>query len=476
MLFNSLNFFLFIVFIFIAYPRLHLRGQNIFLLVMSYLFYGYWDWRFTFLLFILTLIDFWIGQKIQTSESQRSRKLLLFLSVAVNLSILGFFKYYNFFIESAASVLSAVGFNPHIPVLRVILPIGISFYIFKTLTYTSDIYRRRITASEDFINYALFLSFFPQLLAGPIDRASALLPQIASPRLITREKVLTGLNLVLLGFFKKVAIADSLAPIVGKIFDASDAMSGGQLWTGVYAYTFQIYGDFSGYTDIARGISRILGFESVENFNAPYLSKNITEFWQRWHISLSTWFRDYLYIPLGGNRQGNVRTYANLVITMLLCGLWHGAAWTFILWGLLHGIYLMGHRMIMSGRQISYSWPRSFSGRATRVVQVILTFHLVALAWVLFRASSLESALGYYAGLLFRFDRLSDISAPVLLAGSLMIALDIAQIKCANHSWLMDRRYLRVLRYGVAQLLFLSVLCAAVAHLGTVTPFIYFQF
>ena len=475
MLFNSLVFLGFIAIVLLVYPRLRLKGQNIFLLIASYVFYGYWDWRFTFLLLTSTGVDFFVGQRLQESSSPKNRKLLLLFSIAINLGILGVFKYFNFFIDSAASILAAIGFEPHMPVLRLILPIGISFYTFKTMTYTIDVYRRKITPTKNFVDYALFLSFFPQLLAGPIERASNLLPQIATPREITRDKILTGLNLILLGYFKKVAIADTLAPIVGKIFDAPGAMSSGQLWTGVYAYTFQIYGDFSGYTDIARGIASILGFESMINFNAPYFSGNITEFWRRWHISLSTWFRDYLYIPLGGNRYGLARTYTNLIITMFLCGLWHGAAWTFVLWGVVHGLCLMGHRMSLGGNKPDFSWPQTVSGWATSFVKVFLTFHFVALAWVLFRSSSLASALVYFEGLC-RFQPFNGFSPSVLFAGSLLIALDVAQTWYGSHAWLADRQDHRVLRYTVAQLLFLSVLSAAIAHSATITPFIYFQF
>ena len=435
MLFNSLVFLGFITIVFLVYPRLRLQGQNGFLLVASYVFYGYWDWRFTSLLFTSTAVDFWVGQRLHTTGNQKHRKLLLLVSIIVNLGILGFFKYFNFFVDSAASVLAAIGFEPHLPVLRLILPIGISFYIFKTLTYTIDIYRGKLKPTENFIDYALFVSFFPQLLAGPIERAANLLPQISSPRHVTRENILTGLNLILLGYFKKVAIADTLAPIVGNIFDSPGGMSCGQLWTGVYAYTFQIYGDFSGYTDIARGISRILGFETMENFNAPYLSRSITEFWRRWHISLSTWFRDYLYVPLGGNRSGKARTYVNLIITMFLCGLWHGAAWVFVLWGLLHGIYLIGHRIILWGNKPNLSRPRTLSGWVTDIVKMLLTFHLVALAWVLFRSSSLESALVYLEGL-FRFEQFNGFSTSVLFAGGLLIALDVAQTWIGSQTWL----------------------------------------
>lgn len=465
----------FIAILFLVYPRLHLRWQNGFLLVASYVFYGYWDWRFTFLLLSSTIVDFWVGRRLHASRNQRQRKLLLLRSISVNLGILGIFKYFNFFIESAASALAAIGFEPHLPLLRLILPIGISFYTFKTLTYTIDIYRGKLKPTGNFVDYALFVSFFPQLLAGPIERAANLLPQISSPRYATRENILTGLNLILLGYFKKVAIADTLAPIVGSIFDSPGGMSSGQLWNGVYAYTFQIYGDFSGYTDIARGISKILGFETMENFNAPYLSRSITEFWRRWHISLSTWFRDYLYVPLGGNRSGRGRTYANLIITMFLCGLWHGAAWVFVLWGLLHGIYLIGHRIILWGNKLRLSRPRTFSGWVIDIVKMLITFHLVALAWVLFRSTNLESALVYLEGL-FRFEQFTGFSSSVLFAGSLLIALDVAQTWIGSQTWLTERPGISVVRYAVTGILIVSILSATIAHMGTTTPFIYFQF
>lgn len=475
MLFNSLSFFGFIAIILVIYPRLRLRGQNIFLLIASYVFYGYWDWRFIFFLFTSTVVDFWVGTRLDATSSQRDRKLLLLFSIGVNLGILGFFKYFNFFIDSLASIITAFGAEPHLPLLRLILPIGISFYTFKTMTYTIDVYRRKIAPTHGFVAYALFVSFFPQLLAGPIERASNLLPQISLSREITKQKILRGLNLILLGYFKKIAIADTLAPMVGKMFDAPSEMSSGQLWTGVYAYAFQIYGDFSGYTDIARGIICILGFESMENFNAPYLSRSITEFWQRWHISLSTWFRDYLYIPLGGNRKGRARTYVNLTITMFLCGLWHGAAWTFVLWGLIHGFYLVVHRIIRKGYNPNLAWPKTLFGWVTDIIKIVSIFHVIALTWVLFRASSVENAVMYFEGL-FRFKQFTGFSAPVLFAGSLLIALDITQTWIGNHTWLTDHKGQRVLRYAIVQILLVSSISAAIAHLETVTPFIYFQF
>lgn len=475
MLFTSLAFLGFATIVFLVYPKLHLQRQNAFLLGASYIFYGYWDWRFVILLLIPTVVDYHVGLKLQASSNAKRRKLLLFLSLTVNLGILSFFKYLNFFLDSTAVVLGALGLEPHIPLLKIILPIGISFYTFKSIGYSIDVYRRKIKPTENFIDYALFLSFFPQLMAGPIERASNLLPQISQPRQITKEKFFMGLNLMLLGYFKKVAIADTLAPIADNIFRAPEGMSSGVLWTGVYAYTFQIYGDFSGYTDIARGIALVLGFETMENFNAPYLSRNITEFWRRWHISLSTWFRDYLYIPLGGNRHGKSRTYANLIVTMLFCGLWHGAAWNFVLWGLLHGFYLMGHRMLRGGNKPGFSQLQTSLGRVSEFFKIFMTFHLVALAWVLFRAPSLETALVYFEGLV-RFQNWTGFSVSVLFAGSLVIALDVAQMCCGSCTWITNRDDFRLLRYTVAQLLLTSVLAAAIAHLGTLTPFIYFQF
>jgi len=475
MLFNSLTFLVFIAIVLLVYPRLQLRGQNVFLLVASYVFYGYWDWRFTFLLFFNTVLNFWVGERVYTSTSLKQRKLLLVVGISVNLGILGFFKYFNFFISSVESFLLAIDLHPQMPTLRIILPVGISFFTFQAMSYVIDIYRGKLEPTNSFVDFALFKAFFPQLVAGPIERASNILPQIAKPRQITREKILTGLNLVLLGYFKKVAIADSLAPIVENIFAAPGGMSSGQLWTGVYAFTFQIYGDFSGYTDIARGIARILGFELMVNFNAPYLSRNITEFWRRWHISLSSWLRDYLYISLGGNRRGKARTYTNLMITMFLGGLWHGASWNFVVWGLLHGIYLAGHRMMTKGSKVDLSWPRSIPGWTVDIVKMFLTFHLVALTWVLFRSPNFSSALVYFGGL-FRFQPPTGLFSSVLFAGSLMVALDVAQTWSGSHTWVTERRDFRALRYTVAQFMLVSVLAGAIAHMQIIVPFIYFQF
>ena len=475
MLFNSFVFLFFISIVLIVYPLLRLRGQNLFLLVASYVFYSYWDWRFLFLLLTSTTIDFFVGQLLQSVGNQRYRKLLLLVSIFVNLGVLCFFKYFNFFLESATILFAKSGLIIQTPVLQVILPIGISFYTFKTLTYTVDIYRRKIEPTKNFIDYALFTSFFPQILAGPIERAANLLPQISTPRYVTRSQIMIGANLILLGFFKKVAIADTLAPLVAEIFKTPSNMSCGQLWDGVYAYTLQIYGDFSGYTDIARGIAFILGFKSMENFNAPYLSRSITEFWQRWHISLSTWFRDYLYVPLGGNRLGRWRTFANLFIVMLLCGLWHGAAWPFVVWGATHGFYLIIHRIFLRGRKPNLTWPNTFSGWTLCISKIFITFHIVALTWVLFRSSNIDNAILYYEGL-FRFQSFTAVSTNILFAGLLVFAFDIAQTWLGNQTWIVDMKRYKMLRYSIAQIMLLSIVAAMIAHSNTITPFIYFQF
>jgi D-alanyl-lipoteichoic acid acyltransferase DltB (MBOAT superfamily) len=477
MLFNSIVFVAFMSVVFLVYPRLSLRRQNVFLLAASYVFYGYWDWRFNLLLLISTAVSFLAGKRIHASEEPKQRKLLLSVCVIMNLGILASFKYFNFFVESAAALLTTIGFQPHIPVLRVILPVGISFYTFQTMSYVIDVYRGNCRAEENIVNFALFVSFFPQLVAGPIERATNILPQLSKPRKVTTEKVLEGLNLVLLGYFKKVAIADTLGPMVESIFSTPGEASTGQLWTGVYAFTFQIYGDFSGYTDIARGISRMLGVELMENFNAPYLSRNITEFWRRWHISLSTWLRDYLYIPLGGNRAGKARTYRNLLITMLLAGLWHGAAWNFVLWGLLHGIYLAAHRMFLKGGKVQVLPPSGLIRRTADFFRMVFTFHLVAVSWVLFRSNDLAGSWIYIRRLFSRF-AFPEVAFPVVFAASLMIALDVLQTYFKSHTWLTDRKsnHLFIVKFSFAQIMLVSTVSAAIAHIQTVRPFIYFQF
>jgi len=457
----------------IVYPRLKHRAQNVFLLLASYFFYGSWDWRFTSLLLISTVVDFFVGKKLHLKSSAAIRKRLLLLSMAVNLGILGIFKYFNFFVDSAVFCLSKLGVEANEPVLNVVLPVGISFYTFQTMSYTIDIYKRKMNPTNNFIDFALFVSFFPQLVAGPIERAKLLIPQITKPRILLKDNYLAGMNLMLLGFFKKVAIADTMAPIVSNAFNDPSALTSGQLLTGLYAFCLQIYGDFSGYSDIARGVAKMLGFDLMINFQAPYTSRNITEFWRRWHISLSSWLRDYLYISLGGNRKGELKTYRNLFLTMFLGGLWHGAAWTMAIWGVMHGVYLAVHKIILGDRNLNMSWPTTLTGWIVDITKIVVTFHLVALTWIMFRATSLSNALEFFAGIVKNND-LFDINPSVLFATAVLVFLDIVQNKTGDHIWIVKAS--RPIKYAILQMMMVSCLAAAVYHVNTVVPFIYFQF
>jgi len=346
MLFNTIEFAVFITIVFSLYFIFNHKWQNRMLLVASYVFYGAWDWRFLSLIWVSTILDYFCGSRIESSQSSRRRKQLLFLSVLGNLSILAFFKYFNFFAGSFSELLTMFGLSVHPRYLNIILPIGISFYTFQTMSYSIDIYRGQLKATHRFFDFALFVAFFPQLVAGPIERAKHLLPQILSPRKITAEKIHEGCYLIFWGLFLKIFISDNLAQIVDPVFVEGQAFSGAAVLIATYAFAFQIFCDFAGYSNIARGLGKCMGFDIMLNFNLPYFATNPSEFWQRWHISLSSWLRDYLYIPLGGNRKGGLLTVRNLMLTMLLGGLWHGAAWTFIIWGAYHGLLLMLHQLV----------------------------------------------------------------------------------------------------------------------------------
>ena len=337
MLFFEMRFVFFFIIIYTLYVILqciHKKDlQNFLLLVASYIFYGSWDWRFLSLIILSTMIDYFCGQGIGMTDNKKKKRVFLIVSVVANLGILGFFKYSGFFVREFGHLLSLLGFQANMPALNFILPAGISFYTFQTMSYTIDVYRGELKPQKSFLNFATFVSFFPQLVAGPIERATNLMNQIDNERRIEFEKVIEGLRLYVWGVFKKVVIADNLAPIVDSIMLAPGEHNAWELMIAGTAFAFQIYGDFSGYSDMARGIARMMGFELMQNFNLPYFSKGIRDFWRRWHISLSTWLRDYVYIPLGGNRKGKLRTYINLNLTMLIGGFWHGASWNFILWG-----------------------------------------------------------------------------------------------------------------------------------------------
>ncbi len=392
MLFDTPVFFVFLCAVTLCYWCLKFRAQNKFLLVASYIFYGWWDWRFLCLMIGSTVIDYLIAIKIADTEDRRVKRSLLILSLVINFSILGFFKYFNFFADSLHSSLSALGIQVSLPLLRILLPPGISFYTFQEVAYIVDVYYERVPASRSFFDYGLFISLFPHLIAGPIQRPSHLLPQVQKPRHWDSDKSFDGFLLILEGLFRKCVIADNCALIANAAFGGSfGPPSLPVVMLGTYAFAWQIYGDFSGYSDIARGCAQILGFHFMVNFRQPYFADSIQDFWRRWHISLSTWLRDYLYIPLGGNRFGERKTYRNLLLTMLLGGLWHGANWTFVVWGAIHGGALAVERKLTRGRQRS-------SLVIPKWIKRVFIFHLVCLSWIFFRATSLGAAWAMIKG------------------------------------------------------------------------------
>ncbi|WP_370443841.1 MBOAT family protein [Aquimarina sp. AU474] len=387
--------------VFIAYWYIfkkRIRAQNIFLLVASYVFYGLWDWRFLFLILASTVVDFFVGQAIYSNDSNTKKKIWLWVSVLFNVGLLGFFKYYNFFINSWVDFVSIVGYDIKSTwTLQIILPVGISFYTFQTMSYSLDIYYKRLTPTKDFISFATFVSFFPQLVAGPIERASNLLSQITSKRTFNYVQCTDGLKLILWGLFKKIVIADALAPIVDDIFANYGSYPASTLILGVSLFSFQVYGDFSGYSDIAIGTAKLFGIELMSNFKFPIFSRNVAEYWQRWHVSLSTWFRHYVYIPLGGNRVGKLKSIRNIVIIFLVSGFWHGANWTFIAWGAFHAllyipVFLMGrNRIYMNNVVAENRWFPS----VIEIFQILITFSLVTFSRVFFRSESITDAFGF---------------------------------------------------------------------------------
>lgn len=403
MLFNTLQFAIFFLIVYGLYLILDHKWQNRMLLAASCIFYAAWDWRFLFLIFTSIATDYFCSLKIDEANHEKTRRLFLLLSIFINLSILGFFKYFNFFLDNLRFLLGHFGIIIPLPLLKIILPVGISFYTFQTMSYTFDVYRKELKPTKNILNYALFVSYFPQLVAGPIMRAKDLLLQIFSPRKVTLSKFYEGCYLILWGLFQKIFVADNLAKIVDSVFTASLPYVGSKVLIALYAFAFQIYCDFAGYSNIARGLGKCMGFEIMINFNLPYFSTNPRDFWKRWHISLSTWFRDYVYIPLGGNKKGLFTTYRNLAITMLLAGLWHGASWTFVLWGAYHGTILIIYRLFEPLLKRIPTPKNIFIGKIWFFIRAVFFFHLVCVGWLLFRSQSMIQVYDMLKSLIFNF-------------------------------------------------------------------------
>lgn len=478
MLFNSLQFAIFLPIVFILYwfvTQKKLRLQNGMLLIASYYFYACWDYRFLFLLMFSTLLDFYTGRKIAESTGRSQRLTWLWISIAVNLGFLGVFKYYNFFATSFAEALSNVNITVHPWTLNVILPVGISFYTFHGLSYVIDIYYGRIRDEKDFIDYALFVSFFPLLVAGPIERATHLLPQLKKPRTFEYARAADGLRQILWGLFKKVVIADNCAEYVNSAFGNVADQRGSTLAVAAVLFAFQIYCDFSGYSDIALGTARLFGIELLRNFAYPYFSRDIAEFWRRWHISLSSWFKDYVYIPLGGSKGGTWMKIRNTFIIFLLSGFWHGANWTFIVWGALNAVYFLPLLLTSNNRA---NMDIVANGRIfpslSELIKMVSTFALVVVAWVFFRSDSLSAAFEVFEGIFSR----SLFSVPRgvnrYLLGFLILFLSVEWFgrtgKYALDKVLASRAVL--IRWSFYYFLVASIL----SFYGNEQEFIYFQF
>tara|TARA_R100001143_G_scaffold61852_1_gene63678 strand:- start:10191 stop:11627 length:1437 start_codon:yes stop_codon:yes gene_type:complete len=478
MLFNSIDFAIFLPVVFLLYwfvANRSLKWQNILIIAASYLFYGWWDWRFLSLILFSTVVDYLVGIGLSKTDELRKRRILLWTSISVNLGFLGFFKYYNFFLENFITAFSFFGSDISASSLNIILPVGISFYTFQTLSYTIDVYKRKLEPTRDFISLAAFVSFFPQLVAGPIERATNLLPQFDSPRTFSYSKSVDGMRQILWGLFKKIVIADNCAVHANYIFANSADMDGSMLLLGALFFTFQIYGDFSGYSDIAIGTARLFGFDLMRNFAFPYFSRDIAEFWRRWHISLSTWFRDYLYIPIGGSRGGTWMKVRNTFIIFVVSGFWHGANWTFIVWGALNALYFLPLLLAKKNRQNieivaqgkHLPTIREFGG-------MMITFWLTVLAWIFFRAESLTHAFSYIEGILsptlFMMPDLAGMKALLLIVPLFMIfewfgrekEFALAQVE----GWNVYTRYI----------LYYIIILAIFLFTGEQQQFIYFQF
>ena len=478
MLFNSIDFAIFLPIVFVLYWFVfnsRLKIQNFLLVVSSYVFYGWWDWRFLSLIIFSSMVDYLIGIKLLNENNPIKRKLFLWISITVNLGFLGFFKYYNFFIDNFSIAFSFFGSKISPNTLNIILPVGISFYTFQTLSYTIDVYKRKLEPTKDIISFFAFVSFFPQLVAGPIERATNLLPQFYKKRKFIYSQAVDGLRQIVWGFFKKIVIADNCAEYANMIFNDSDSYSGSTLVMGALFFTFQIYGDFSGYSDIAIGTSRLFGLNLRQNFAFPYFSRDIAEFWRRWHISLSTWFRDYLYIPLGGSR-GKIRMKVrNIFIIFIVSGFWHGANWTFIVWGFLNALYFLPLMLTKRNRlNLEIVALNKILPSIREFFAMGITFSLTVFAWIFFRANSIAHAVTYvkdiFTSSLFKIPEIRPTYLILLIFVFMVIEWMGRNQKYGIETFLFNKP--RSIRWGFYMIIIASVFIFS----NRQQEFIYFQF
>ena len=483
MLFNSIDFGIFLPLVFMLYwfiPNKKLKLQNILIVIASYIFYGWWDWRFLLLIFFSTVVDYSIGIRLNSTNKPINRKMLLWTSIFVNIGFLCFFKYYNFFLDNFITAFSFLGTQIKPNSLNIILPVGISFYTFQSLSYTIDIYRKKLNPTKDFIAFLAFVSFFPQLVAGPIERASDLLPQFHKKRFFNYSKATDGMRQILWGLFKKIVIADNCAEFANSIFNNSANMNGSTLFLGALFFTFQIYGDFSGYSDIAIGTSRLFGFNLKRNFAFPYFSRDIAEFWRRWHISLSSWFRDYLYIPLGGSRGRSLTKIRNTFIIFIVSGFWHGANWTFIVWGALNAIYFLPLLLTNNNRKhLEIVAHGKYLPTLKELFLILITFSLTVFSWIFFRAENIEHAINYITGIFslsfFTVPKLAgmDRAITILILIGIFILIEWLGREDQYAIEYLGRNWHRSIRWS-----FYSVIIFIIGMFmpSVESPFIYFQF
>jgi len=475
MIFNSIAFLLFLPITFLLYwaiSKKSLKLQNLYILGVSYFFYGWWDWRFLFLIASSSLVDYWLSNKIHQAKSKNHKKYFLSLSILMNLGLLGFFKYFNFFTDSFVDLFNTIGFEADYITLKIILPIGISFYTFQTLSYTIDVYREKLKPSNSIIQFFAYVSFFPQLVAGPIERATNLLPQFQKKRTFDYHQAADGMRQMLWGFFKKVVVADNCGVFVDRAFANPDASSSGELFIAMIFFAFQLYGDFAGYSDIAIGSARLFGFKLKQNFAFPYFARDIAEFYRRWHMSLTNWFKDYVYFPLGGSREGLKISIRNVFIIYLINGFWHGANWTFIFWGFLNALYYVPLMLFRRHRKnLEIVAANSFFPSLREVYAITETFIVTCFIRVFFRAESITDAFTYIRRIFsFEGSSLKNLDKVTILVICIMLVFEWFH-RTKKHGLAIDNQNVYV-RWSIYLFIFILILLFGKSS----DSFIYFQF